>query len=130
MCLDNSLSNIRNFRLNGFMNGRLRLPMCKYMNIPKVFFVVITERRFHSHPTFTIQLQKYTLLLYYWATFFQNQMYLETTYYLFSVRSNKNPTSELLNDFLHWISNHFQTCSVGNPNFEFHKFRKVRPKNW
>ena len=99
MCLDNSLSNIRNFRLNGFMNGRLRLPMYKYMNIPKVFFVVITERRFHSHPTFTIQLQKYTLLLYYWATFFQNQMYLETTYYLFSVRLNKNPTSEILNDF-------------------------------
>ena len=95
MCLDNSLSNIRNFRLNSFMNGRIS--KYKYMNIPKVFCRYYRAQfPFSSYLYYTT---KYTLLLYYWATFFQNQMYLETTYYLFSVRSNKNPTSEILNDF-------------------------------
>ena len=96
MCLDNSLSNIRNFRLNGFMNGRLWLPMYKYMNIPKVFLSLL-----QSAVSILILplLYNYKSTHYYYIIgprFSRTKCTLKPP---FSVRSNKNPTSEILNDF-------------------------------
>ena len=98
MCLDNSLSNIRN-RLNGFMNGRLRLPMYKYLNIPKVFLSLL-----QSAVSILILplLYNYKSTHYYYIIgprFSRTKCTLKPPITYLVLGQKKNPTSEILKDF-------------------------------